>query len=157
MDGEQASNWAAAQGIGVGEDLIPAALRHQDFLEAVDRRRWLYEGPLLDRAIRRYRRLPGPCLFETHKRRLLCVWNFLRCSVVPHAIFFCLSVCRGMVGWLVKKTLPCSVGLAEKLVGTENSGTNFDQPLGSGKKTCPINLRIIVFIRSPSTHLLEKN
>jgi hypothetical protein len=38
-----------------------------------------------------------------------------------------------MVGWLVKKTLPCSLGLAEKLFGTdswtENSGTDFDQPL----------------------------
>ncbi|VAH55372.1 unnamed protein product [Triticum turgidum subsp. durum] len=55
MDAEQESRWAAAQAIGVGEDLVPAALRHLEFLAAVDRRRWLYEGPLLHRAIRRYK------------------------------------------------------------------------------------------------------
>ncbi|VAI80033.1 unnamed protein product [Triticum turgidum subsp. durum] len=55
MDAEQESQWAAAQGIGIGEDLVPAALRHLEFLAAVDRRRWLYEGPLLHRAIRRYK------------------------------------------------------------------------------------------------------
>ena len=55
MDGEQASRWAAAQeGVPVGADLVAAALRQLEFLAAVDRRRWLYEGPLLDRAIRRY-------------------------------------------------------------------------------------------------------
>ncbi|KAF7026991.1 hypothetical protein CFC21_039064 [Triticum aestivum] len=55
MDAEQESRWAAAQGIGIGEDLVPAALRHLEFLAAVDRRRWLYDGPLLHRAIRRYK------------------------------------------------------------------------------------------------------
>ncbi|XP_014758188.1 glycine-rich domain-containing protein 2 [Brachypodium distachyon] len=55
MDGEQEARWAAAQGIGVGEELVPAALRQLGFLAAVDRRRWLYEGPLLHRAIRRYK------------------------------------------------------------------------------------------------------
>ncbi|KAF7098008.1 hypothetical protein CFC21_099777 [Triticum aestivum] len=55
MDAEQESQWAAAQGIGIGEDLVPAALRHLEFLAAVDRRRWLYEGPLLHRAIHRYK------------------------------------------------------------------------------------------------------
>ena len=56
MDGEQAARWAAAQeGVPVGADLVAAALRQLQFLAAVDRRRWLYdEGPLLDRAIRRY-------------------------------------------------------------------------------------------------------
>uniref|UniRef100_R7W9P0 Glycine-rich domain-containing protein 1 n=1 Tax=Aegilops tauschii TaxID=37682 RepID=R7W9P0_AEGTA len=53
MDAEQESRWAAAQGIRIGEDLVPAALRHLEFLAAVDRRRWLYDGPLLHRAIRR--------------------------------------------------------------------------------------------------------
>ncbi|CAL4982992.1 unnamed protein product [Urochloa decumbens] len=56
MDGEQAARWAAAQeGVPVGADLVAAALRQLEFLAAVDRRRWLYEGPLLDRAIRRYK------------------------------------------------------------------------------------------------------
>ncbi|CAD6256047.1 unnamed protein product [Miscanthus lutarioriparius] len=56
MDGEQAARWAAAQeGVPVGADLVAAALRQLQFLAAVDRRRWLYEGPLLDRAIRRYK------------------------------------------------------------------------------------------------------
>ncbi|KAG8090519.1 hypothetical protein GUJ93_ZPchr0011g28432 [Zizania palustris] len=55
MDGEQEARWVAAQGVGVGVDLVPAALRQLEFLAAVDRRRWLYEGPLLDRAIHRYK------------------------------------------------------------------------------------------------------
>ncbi|KAF8673413.1 hypothetical protein HU200_048977 [Digitaria exilis] len=56
MDGEQAARWAAAQEeVPVGADLVAAALRQLEFLAAVDRRRWLYEGPLLDRAIRRYK------------------------------------------------------------------------------------------------------
>ncbi|KAF8684882.1 hypothetical protein HU200_044092 [Digitaria exilis] len=56
MDGEQAARWAAAQEeVPVGVDLVAAALRQLEFLAAVDRRRWLYEGPLLDRAIRRYK------------------------------------------------------------------------------------------------------
>ena len=55
MDGEQAARWAAAQeGVPVGADLVAAALRQLQFLAAVDRRRWLYEAPLLDRAIRRF-------------------------------------------------------------------------------------------------------
>uniref|UniRef100_J3N9M9 Glycine-rich domain-containing protein-like n=1 Tax=Oryza brachyantha TaxID=4533 RepID=J3N9M9_ORYBR len=55
MDGEQEARWLAAQEIGVGADLVPAALRQLEFLAAVDRRRWLYEGPLLERAIQRYK------------------------------------------------------------------------------------------------------
>ncbi|KAL5204335.1 hypothetical protein ABZP36_009206 [Zizania latifolia] len=55
MDGEQEARWLAAQGTGVGVDLVPAALRQLEFLAAVDRRRWLYEGPLLERAIHRYK------------------------------------------------------------------------------------------------------
>jgi hypothetical protein len=101
MDAEQASNWAAAQAVGVGEDLVPAALRHIDFLEAVDRRRWLYEGPLLDRAIRRY---PAISLtFRQHKRRLLACGIFLIMSTS---------------GWRRNPTLPCSpaLELVEKLI-----------------------------------------
>ncbi|KAK3119156.1 hypothetical protein QOZ80_9BG0714790 [Eleusine coracana subsp. coracana] len=56
MDEEQAARWAAAQReVEVGVDLVSAARRQLLFLAEVDRRRWLYEGPLLDRAIRRYK------------------------------------------------------------------------------------------------------
>ncbi|XP_062183509.1 glycine-rich domain-containing protein 1-like isoform X2 [Phragmites australis] len=56
MNGDQASRWAAAQeGVAVGADLATAALRQLEFLAAVDLRRWLYEGPLLERAIHRYK------------------------------------------------------------------------------------------------------
>lgn len=54
MDGEQEARWLAAQGVAVGADMVAAALRQLEFLAAVDRRRWLYEGPLLERAIHRY-------------------------------------------------------------------------------------------------------
>ena len=92
MDAEQESRWAAAQGIGIGEDLIPAALRHLDFLAAVDRRRWLYEGPLLDRAIRRYRRLPG---FSTTQRGV--------CLRVEISF---ITPSSSVGGWLGKKPYP---------------------------------------------------
>ena len=88
MDAEQESRWAAAQGIGIGEDLIPAALRHLEFLAAVDRRRWLYEGPLLDRAIRRYPHLPG---FSTTPRGV-CLRRVACGIFIHHAIFFCPGV-----------------------------------------------------------------
>jgi hypothetical protein len=55
MDEQQAARWAAAQReVEVGADLVAAARRQLEFLAAVDRRRWLYDGPLLHRAIRRY-------------------------------------------------------------------------------------------------------
>ncbi|TVU24119.1 hypothetical protein EJB05_26517 [Eragrostis curvula] len=56
MDEKQAARWAAAQReVEVGVDLVTAARRQLQFLAAVDCRRWFYEGPLLDRAIRRYK------------------------------------------------------------------------------------------------------
>lgn len=68
MDREQAARWAAAQeGVPVGADLVAAALRQLGFLAAVDRRRWLYEGPLLDRAIRRYKACWLPLLAKHTK------------------------------------------------------------------------------------------
>ncbi|XP_044974400.1 glycine-rich domain-containing protein 1-like isoform X4 [Hordeum vulgare subsp. vulgare] len=71
MDAEQESRWAAAQGIGIGEDLVPAALRQLEFLAAVDRRRWLYDGPLLHRAIRRYKACWLPLLAKHTKAAIL--------------------------------------------------------------------------------------
>ncbi|RZS01619.1 hypothetical protein BHM03_00031509 [Ensete ventricosum] len=55
MEEDQASAWLEAQTIVISENLVAAAERQLVFLAAVDRRRWLYvDGPLLDRAIRRY-------------------------------------------------------------------------------------------------------
>ncbi|XP_019173075.1 PREDICTED: glycine-rich domain-containing protein 2 isoform X2 [Ipomoea nil] len=54
MEMEQELQWNAAQSIVIGVDLVAAAKQHLDFLGAVDRNRWLYEGPGLDKAINRY-------------------------------------------------------------------------------------------------------
>ena len=46
MDEEQAARWATAQReVEVGAELVSAAQRQLLFLAAVDRRRWIYEGP----------------------------------------------------------------------------------------------------------------
>ncbi|URD80963.1 hypothetical protein MUK42_02034 [Musa troglodytarum] len=55
MNKDQASAWLEAQGIDISEDLVAAARRQLAFLLAVDRLRCLYDGPLLDRAICRYK------------------------------------------------------------------------------------------------------
>ncbi|PWA88558.1 hypothetical protein CTI12_AA083180 [Artemisia annua] len=54
MDMEQESEWNAAQNIMISEDLVAAAKRQLQFLAAVDRNRWLYEGQPLLWAIYRY-------------------------------------------------------------------------------------------------------
>ena len=53
MEMEQELEWAEAQKIGTSVDLVDAAKRQLKFLAAVDRNRWLYEGPALERAIYR--------------------------------------------------------------------------------------------------------
>nr|XP_043618432.1 glycine-rich domain-containing protein 1-like [Erigeron canadensis] len=54
MDMEQESEWNAAQNISLSVDLSAAAKRQLQFLAAVDRNRWLYEGQTLQWAIYRY-------------------------------------------------------------------------------------------------------
>ncbi|XP_059644981.1 glycine-rich domain-containing protein 1 [Cornus florida] len=54
MEIEQELEWAEAQKIAVSEDLVSVAKRQLEFLAAVDRNRWLYEDPALQRAIYRY-------------------------------------------------------------------------------------------------------
>ncbi|KAG5528146.1 hypothetical protein RHGRI_028924 [Rhododendron griersonianum] len=54
MEKEQELEWAEAQKIGITIDLVAAAKQQLKFLAAVDRNRWLYEGPALERAIYRY-------------------------------------------------------------------------------------------------------
>ncbi|ESR39448.1 hypothetical protein CICLE_v10024875mg [Citrus x clementina] len=55
MAKEQEFEWAEAQEIEISvDDLVAAAKQQLQFLAAVDRNRWLYEGPTLQRAIYRY-------------------------------------------------------------------------------------------------------
>lgn len=63
MDKEQEAQWMEAQRISIGEDLVSVAQRQLEFLAAVDRRRWLYDSPGLERAIYRYSRYLSP-LFD---------------------------------------------------------------------------------------------
>ncbi|KAL1545207.1 glycine-rich domain-containing protein 1-like [Salvia divinorum] len=54
MEKQQNLEWEAAQSIVISVDLVCAAKKHLKFLAAVDRNRWLNDGPALDRAIYRY-------------------------------------------------------------------------------------------------------
>ncbi|KAM2005270.1 hypothetical protein FF1_000513 [Malus domestica] len=54
MEKEQEIEWIKAQNIGISVDLVAAAKQQLQFLAAVDRNRYLYEGPALERAIYRY-------------------------------------------------------------------------------------------------------
>ncbi|KAK9285971.1 hypothetical protein L1049_025173 [Liquidambar formosana] len=54
MEMKQELEWAEVQKIVISEHLIATAKRQLQFLAAVDRNRWLYEGPGLQRAIYRY-------------------------------------------------------------------------------------------------------
>lgn len=53
MEMEQELEWIEAQKIGISVDLVAAAKLQLQFLEAVDRKRYLYEGTALLRAIYR--------------------------------------------------------------------------------------------------------
>lgn len=53
MEKEQEIEWLAAQNIDISTDLVAAAKQQLQFLAAVDRNRYLYEGLLLERAIYR--------------------------------------------------------------------------------------------------------
>lgn len=54
MEKVQEIEWIKAQKIAISEDLVATAKQQLQFLAAVDRNRWLYEGPALKRAIYRY-------------------------------------------------------------------------------------------------------
>ncbi|KAG6394310.1 hypothetical protein SASPL_144894 [Salvia splendens] len=53
MEKQQELEWEAAQNTEINVDLVSAAKRQLKFLKAVDRNRWLYDSPGLDRAIYR--------------------------------------------------------------------------------------------------------
>ncbi|KAL2931327.1 Glycine-rich domain-containing protein 1, partial [Bienertia sinuspersici] len=55
MKKEQAREWAKAQSLRLSVDLVSAAKSQLKFLATVDRNRYLYEGPTLERAIYRYK------------------------------------------------------------------------------------------------------
>ncbi|XP_050204673.1 glycine-rich domain-containing protein 1 [Mercurialis annua] len=54
MEKQQELEWIEAQKIKISVDLLCAAKQQLEFLAAVDRNRWLYDGPTLDHAIYRY-------------------------------------------------------------------------------------------------------
>ncbi|KAK1291176.1 hypothetical protein QJS10_CPB17g02446 [Acorus calamus] len=62
MDKSQELEWLEAQKLVISEDLIVAAKQQLRFLEEVDRNRCLYESPILDRAIHRYKNCWLPLL-----------------------------------------------------------------------------------------------
>ncbi|XP_077234056.1 glycine-rich domain-containing protein 1-like [Tasmannia lanceolata] len=55
MDKAQELEWLEAQKIVISADLVAVAKRQLHFLAAVDRNRCLYDGPILERAIYRYK------------------------------------------------------------------------------------------------------
>lgn len=65
MEREQELEWKKAQEIAINVDLVDAARRQLEFLAAVDRNRWLYDGPALDVAIYRFKIIPlaSPVLY----------------------------------------------------------------------------------------------
>ncbi|XP_073288956.1 glycine-rich domain-containing protein 1-like isoform X2 [Primulina huaijiensis] len=63
--------WKKAQSIEISVDLVSAAKRQLQFLAAVDRKRWLYEGRGLERAITRYNTCWLPLLAK-HSESPLC-------------------------------------------------------------------------------------
>ncbi|KAH6770686.1 DNA-binding protein [Perilla frutescens var. hirtella] len=53
MEKQQELEWEAAQSTEINVDLVSASKTQLKFLAAIDRNRWLYERPGLDRAIYR--------------------------------------------------------------------------------------------------------
>lgn len=53
MEKQQELEWEAAQSTEINVDLVSVAKTQLKFLAVIDRNRWLYEGPGLDRAIYR--------------------------------------------------------------------------------------------------------
>ncbi|KAH7848071.1 hypothetical protein Vadar_033476 [Vaccinium darrowii] len=71
MEKEQELEWAEAQKIGISIDLVAAAKQQLKFLAAVDRSRWLYEGPALERAIYRYNACWLPLLAKHSEAQII--------------------------------------------------------------------------------------
>ncbi|XP_010432017.1 PREDICTED: glycine-rich domain-containing protein 2-like [Camelina sativa] len=69
---EQTLEWIEAQKIEISVDLFAAAKKHLHFLGAVDRNRWLYDGPALERAIYRYNAYWLPLLAKYTESSSIC-------------------------------------------------------------------------------------
>ncbi|CAN6482275.1 unnamed protein product [Victoria cruziana] len=70
MDEAQEHEWLKAQNIIISQDLVAIAKEQLLFLEAVDRNRCLYDGPVLDRAIHRYKNYWLPLLAKHNESKL---------------------------------------------------------------------------------------
>ncbi|XP_039020240.1 glycine-rich domain-containing protein 1-like isoform X2 [Hibiscus syriacus] len=64
MEQDQALVWAEAQNLAISVDLVALTKQQLQFLAEVDRNRSLYDGPILDRAIYRYKYCWLPLLAE---------------------------------------------------------------------------------------------
>ncbi|MBA0760976.1 hypothetical protein Gotri_023685 [Gossypium trilobum] len=71
MEKEQGLEWIEAQKIEISLDLAGAAKNQLEFLAAVDRNRWLYDGPTLHRAIYRYNAYWLPLLAKCYEEPIL--------------------------------------------------------------------------------------
>ncbi|XVE83016.1 hypothetical protein DITRI_Ditri16bG0052600 [Diplodiscus trichospermus] len=67
LEKQQELEWIEAQKIEISLDLVAAAKKQLEFLAAVDRNRWLYDGPTLQRAIYRYNACWLPLLAKYHE------------------------------------------------------------------------------------------
>ncbi|GER30738.1 hypothetical protein STAS_06697, partial [Striga asiatica] len=94
MEMEQELEWNKAQSIEISIDLLSAAKRQLNFLEAVDRHRWLYEGPALDMAIHRQE----PDIFYFSRSFVSFKFSWINCSDLLSLIL--LSVIRYNACWL---------------------------------------------------------
>ncbi|XP_022751143.1 glycine-rich domain-containing protein 1-like [Durio zibethinus] len=70
LEKKQELEWIEAQKIEISLDLVDAAKKQLEFLAAVDRNRWLYDGPTLQRAIYRYNACWLPLLAKFYEEEI---------------------------------------------------------------------------------------
>ncbi|KAL0308210.1 UNVERIFIED_CONTAM: Glycine-rich domain-containing protein 1 [Sesamum angustifolium] len=99
MEREQESEWEEAQSIEINVDLVSAAKRQLKFLADVDRNRWLYEGPGLDRAI-----------YRQELDLITALWNFLCSSLLIVTIVNGFGTVIGSIQADTNKTVRSSMG-----------------------------------------------
>ncbi|CAN8243394.1 unnamed protein product, partial [Cochlearia groenlandica] len=68
----QSLEWLEAQKIGISIDLFAAAKQHLHFLKIVDKNQWLFDGPILERAIYRYNSYWLPLLAKYSESSTVC-------------------------------------------------------------------------------------
>ncbi|KAH7567611.1 hypothetical protein ACOSP7_010395 [Xanthoceras sorbifolium] len=70
MEKKHEIEWGKAQKVVISEDLVAAAKQQLRFLAEVDKNRYLYDGPILDRAINRYKNCWLPLLAKYTKSKV---------------------------------------------------------------------------------------